>query len=50
MTPTHNPEESSAGHQALAGVPRGRARRRDLFSCSQANAPRLQRTGRSYSR
>ena len=47
MTPIHNPEDTAAGHQARVG---------DFGECtchhpifrSQAYAPCLQRSGRSY--
>ncbi len=48
MTPTHNPEDTALGQSANAGDFGECARQcRPMFR-SQANAPRLQRSGRSY--
>ena len=49
MTLTHNPEDSAPGRQASAGDSGECARRCPMFR-SQANAPYLQRSGRSYFR
>ena len=49
MTQVQNPEDTAAGHQALAGDFGECARQRPMFR-SQANAPCLQRPGRSYFR
>jgi hypothetical protein len=49
MTPTHNPEDTADGQKARAGDFGECARRRSMFR-SQANAPCLQRSGRSYFR
>ena len=49
MKLTHNPEETAPGQKASAGDPGECARHRPMFR-SQANAPRLQRPGRSYFR
>ena len=49
MTPTHNPEDAAPGQKASAGDFGECARNRLMFR-SQANAPCLQRPGRSYFR
>ena len=49
MTPTHNPEETAPGQKASAGDFGECVRHRPMFR-SQANAPCLQRPGRSYFR
>ena len=49
MTQVQNPEDTAAGHQALAGDFGERTRQGPMFR-SQANAPRLPRPGRSYFR
>ena len=49
MTLTHNPEETAPGQKASAVGPGECARHRPMFR-SLANAPRLQRPGRSYFR
>lgn len=50
MTPVPIPQETPAGSQAAAGIPVGGARGAGKMLRSQANAPRLQRPGRSYFR
>lgn len=50
MTPVPIPLETAAGKQAAAGIPMGSARAVDPMLRSQANAPCLQRPGRSYFR
>lgn len=50
MTPTHNPDETAFGQSAVA-VDFGETAARHLpMLRSQANAPCLQRSGRSYFR
>ena len=49
MTLAHNPEETASGQKASAGDPGECARHCPMFR-SQANAPCLQRSGRSYFR
>ncbi len=41
-------QETAPGHKAYAGDPDGRTRTVHLIFRSQANAPCLQRPGRSY--
>lgn len=50
MTPVPIPQETAAGKQAAAGIPVGGARDAGQMLRSQANAPYLQRPGRSYFR
>lgn len=50
MTLTHNPEDPTPGRQVSAGDSGECAARRNPMFRSQANAPCLQRSGRSYFR
>jgi hypothetical protein len=50
MTLTHHPEEPTPGRQVGAGDSGECAARRNPIFRSQANAPCLQRSGRSYFR
>ncbi len=47
MTPIHNPEDTATGQQAMVGDFGEYSRQRSMFR-SQAYAPCLQRSGRSY--
>jgi len=48
MTPTHSPREDAADHKVGVAQPAEREPFVDLLLRSQANAPSLPRTGRSY--